>query len=424
LKRQEEGMELTLKEENRVNVITAVLDGSLNASEAGKILIRSERQIYRMLASVRDEGISGLIHKNKGKRSPLRIDDKRRGEILKLARGKYQGFNDTHFKEVLERDKGIAIGRETVRRMLRDAGIAPKRKHRGSKYRKRRERKDAFGSMLQIDASDHDWLEGRGPMLTLVGAKDDAVGYFWGRFVPAETTWAYMNLMKKVFLSHGLPSSLYSDKHSIFHTLREPTIIEQLNNMWPLTQFGRAMDELGISIIKAHSPQAKGRIERQWGMLQDRLVAELRLAGAKNAEEANQVLDKILPDYNKRFICAPKKQESLFRKAPSLSKLDQILCLKDTRVVNNDHTISFEGLILQIPASKKFRSIAKQRVKVLQKRDGSIEILYKQKTVALFSADAVARLVKKIKNYPTQLKTNDTLHKEKILEYENQLQTY
>ena len=185
--------------------------------------------------------------------------------------------------------------------MLRKVGIPPKRKRRRVKYRKRRERKDAFGMMLQIDASPHDWLEGRGPWLTLVGAVDDATGYGWSRFVTAETTWAYLNLMREVISSHGLPLSLYSDRHSIFHPLREPTIIEQLKNIQPLTQFGRAMNELGITITKAWSPQAKGRIERFFGFLQDRLVVELRLAGAKSMEEANQVLDAFLPEYNRQF---------------------------------------------------------------------------------------------------------------------------
>ncbi len=145
--------------------------------------------------------------------------------------------------------------------MLREAGILPKRKRRHPKYRKRRERREAFGMMLQVDASHHDWLEGRGHSLAIVGAADDATSYTWAQFVPAETTWAYMNLMREIFLTHGVPLSLYSDRHSIFHALREPTIIEQLNNMQPLTQFGRAMDELGINIIKAWSAQAKGRID-------------------------------------------------------------------------------------------------------------------------------------------------------------------
>src|SRR3972149_11537413 len=274
-------MLLTMKDKNKIEVIVAVMDGKIEVRDAGKILSRSCRQIYRMLARMRKEGISGLIHKNRGRKSLRRIDDKKRDKIINLVRRKYGGINDTHLREILERDEGIEIGQETLRKMLRGAGIAPKRKRRRSKYRKKRERKEAFGMMLQVDASCHDWLEGRGPILTLVGAKDDATGYFWGRFVSAETPWAYMNLMKEIFLTHGLPLSLYSDRHSMFHTLIDPTIIEQLKNAQPLTQFGRAMDELEINIIKAYSPQAKGRIERQWGTLQDRLVVELRLAGAK-----------------------------------------------------------------------------------------------------------------------------------------------
>ena len=399
-------MLLTMKDKNKIEVIMAVMDGKIEVVDAGKILSRSCRQVYRMLASVRKEGIKGLIHKNRGRESPLRIEDSIKSKIVTFAKGRYQRINDTHLKEILEREEGIKIGRESLRKILRKAGISAKRKRRHPKYRKRRERKEAFGMMLQVDASHHDWLEGRGPSLVLVGAKDDATGYFWGRFVPAETTWSYMNLMKEIFLSHGLPLSLYSDRHSIFHTLRDPTIIEQLKNIQPLTQFGRAMDELGINIIPAYSPQAKGRIERQWGTLQDRLVVELRLAGAKNKDESNQILDKLLPDYNKRFIYPPKKQESLFRKTPPLHQLNQILCLKETRIVNNDHTISFQGLILQIPFSNKFRSIAKQRVTVLQKQDGSIEIMYKQQTVARLSPEAITRLVQKVNYYPTQLKTD------------------
>jgi transposase len=398
-----------MKDKNKIEVIMAVMDGKSEVSEAGMILSRSDRQVYRMLASVRKEGIKGLIHKNRGRESPCRIKDSLRSKIVGFVRGKYKDINDTHLKEILKREEGIKIGRETLRQILRKAGILPKRRRRHRKYRKRRERKEAFGVMLQVDASHHDWLEGRGPSLVLVGAIDDATGYTWARFVPAETTWAYMDLMRGVFLTHGMPLSLYSDRHSIFHALREPTIIEQLKNIQPLTQFGRAMEELGIEIIKAWSPQAKGRVERLWGTLQDRLVVELRLAGSRSQRESNQVLEWFLPEHNKCFACLPKVKESLFRKAPSPSQLDQILCLKETRVVNNDHTISFEGLILQIPPSNKFHSIAKQRVTVLQKRDGSIEIMYKQQTVARLSPEAITRLVQKVKHYPTQLKTDAPL---------------
>lgn len=249
--------------------------------------------------------------------------------------------------------------------------------------------------MLQIDASPHDWLEGRGPYLTLVGAKDDATGYSWCRFVEGETTWAYLLLMREVFLAHGLPVALYSDRHTIFHSPREPTIIEQLNNQPPLTQFGRAMDELGIHIIKAYSPQAKGRVKRHWGILQDRLVVELRLAGAQTRAAANPVLDRFLKDYKARFTIAPQQSEPVFRAAPGARVLDRILCLKETRVVQNDHTVSFAGLVLQIPRTNRYRSIAKQRVEVLQLKDGTVEIVHKEQTVARFTQKAIEGLVGK-----------------------------
>lgn len=398
-------MLLTMKDKQRIDVITAVMDGRIEVGEAGKVLERSVRQIYRMMKRIRERGVHGVIHGNRGKESPRKTREKIRDRILTLAEGRYQDTNDTHFQELLFKREGIKIGRETLRGILRKAGIPPKRKRRRSPYRKRRERKESFGMMLQIDASPHDWLEGRGPWLTLVGAIDDATGYAWSRFVNAETTWAYLNLMREVISSHGLPLSLYSDRHSIFHPLREPTIIEQLKNIQPLTQFGRAMNELGITITKAWSPQAKGRIERFFGFLQDRLVVELRLKGAKTMDEANQVLDTFLRGYNHRFTCAPKVQGSVFRKPPASQHLDRILCLKETRVVNKDHTVSFEGLVLQIPPSRTFHSIAKQHVEVLQLRGGSVEILYKQRTVARFSFEAITRLLLNGKVNRTQLQT-------------------
>jgi hypothetical protein len=258
--------------------------------------------------------------------------------------------------------------------------------------------------MLQIDASPHDWLQGRGPWLTLVGAIDDATNFRWARFVPAETTWSYLDLLHDVASSHGLPLSLYSDRHTIFFSPREPTIEEELRGIGPLTQFGRAMDELGIQIIPAYSPQAKGRVERMWGVFQDRLVVELRLANARTLDEANVVLERFLADYNARFRVVPTQSTPVFRSAPSSSKLDRICCLKDLRTVSNDHTISFEGLVLQIPPSKSFHSIARRKVDVLQLRDGSIEIVYRGRCVARFSSPAVARMVRAKPGLMTNLK--------------------
>lgn len=397
-------MQLTMKDKNTIEGIQAVMDGRILVKEAALVLGRSVRQIYRMLKKLRDEGLEGLIHKNRGKTSPRKTKAKVCRKILTLVRGRYKDINDCHLQEILLREEKIKIGRETLRFILRRAGIQAKNQKKRSPYRSRRERKEAFGVMLQIDGSPHDWLEGRGPWLTLVGAKDDASNHVWARFEVVESTWAYFHLMENIFMTTGLPLSLYSDRHTIFHTPREPNIIEQLSHIKPLTQFGRGMEELGIKLIKAYSPQAKGRIENQWRTFQDRLVVELRLAKVKTLEEANQVLERFLKDYNSRFKVPPRKQESVFRKAPCLTQLDRILCLKEIRTVNKDHTVSFEGLALQIPPSKKFRSIARQKVDVLQLKDGSIEIVYKTLTVARFCPEAVSRLIKDHKTEKTLLK--------------------
>lgn len=397
-------MILTMKEQNKIEVIQAVMDGKIGVEEGSRVLERSVRQVFRLLKRLRDKGLKGLIHGNKGRKSPRRIKEATRKRIIGLVRNGYSDVNDTQLAEVLLRDEGILVSRQALRRILRKAGIAPKLKRRSPKHRSRRERKEAFGMMLQIDGSPHDWLEGRGPRLTLIGAKDDATSFVWARFEEAETTWGYLHLMRDIFLSKGLPLSLYSDRHTIFHSPKEPTIVEQINNIRPITQFGRAMKEVGITIIKAWSAPAKGRIENQWRTFQDRLVVEMRLKGIKTREEANCFLGPFLKTYNQRFCVAPKKQKPVFRASPPPSQLDRILCLKETRTVAKDHTISFEGLVLQIPPSKKYYSIARQKVQVFQLKDGSIEIVYKKLTVARFCPEAVQRLVEKNNHEKSQLK--------------------
>jgi transposase len=384
---------LRMKEVNRLKVLQGYMDGKIGIEEASRILKRRPRSVYRMVSKLRRKGPEGVLHGNRNKVSPRRVPDSLRKKLIAFAQGKYRDINDTHLCEILSEAEGIVIGRETLRGILRKGGIPSKRKLKRRKYRSRRERKEAFGMMLQIDASPHDWLEGRGPWLTLMGAKDDATGYVWAHFEEAETTWGYLDLMGEVITTHGVPLSLYADRHSIFHTTREPTIIEQLKNLIPLTQFGRAMEELGISLIKAWTPQAKGRIERQWGTFQDRLVVALRLAGAKSLEQAREVLKSFLKDYNQRFCVVPKQAAAVFRKAPPRAVLHKILCLKETRMVKKDHTVSFDGLVLQIPFSKRYPCMADGRVDVRQYRDGHIEIVYRDSVVARFSSEAITRLL-------------------------------
>ena len=386
-------MLLRMKEVNRLKVLQGYMDGKIEIEEAARILKRHPRSVYRMLRKVREKGPEGVLHGSRNRVSPRRVPESIRKKLVDLALGKYRDINDTHLCEILSEAEGIILGRETLRGILRKGGIAPKRKVRRRRYRSRRERKEAFGMLLQVDASPHDWLEARGPWLTLVGSIDDATGHVWAHFEEAETTWAYLDLMEEVFRTQGIPLSLYADRHSIFHTTREPTIIEQLKDIVPLTQFGRAMEELGISVIKAWSPQAKGRIERLWGTFQDRLVVALRLAGAKTLEQAREVLKGFLPHYNRRFCVLPRKEQAVFRKAPPKAVLHKILCLKETRIVKKDHTVSFEGLVLQIPPSKMYPCLADRKVDVREYRDGHIEIVYRDTVVARFSSEAIRRLL-------------------------------
>ena len=386
-------MLLTMKEVNRLRVLQGYMDGKLLIEEPARILERHPRSVYRMVRKVREKGPEGVLHGNRNKVSSRRVPEAIRKKVIDLALGRYRDTNDTHLCEILGKAERIAIGRETLRNILRKEGIPSKRRVKRRKYRSRRERKESFGMMLQLDASPHDWLQGRGPWLTLLGGKDDATGYVWAHFEEAETTWGYLELMQEVISVHGVPLSLYADRHSIFHTTREPTLFEQLKDRVPLTQFGRAMEELGISLIKAWTPQAKGRIERQWGIFQDRLVVELRIAGANTLQQARKVLKDFLKEYNQRFCLLPKQKAAVFRETPPKAVLHNILCLKETRMVKKDHTLSFGGLVLQIPFCKKYPCIADRQVDVRQYRDGHLEIGYRGSIVARFSPEAIRRLL-------------------------------
>ena len=386
---------LTMKEQLKLEVIQRVMDNQVDISKAAQVLGLSDRSIYRLLSKVRIDGVKAVIHGNRGNNHAGKITEEYKQKVKDFAVGKYKGFNDRHMQEKLLEKESIQINRESLRLILREAGISAKQKRRGRKYRRHRERKEAVGIMLQIDASRHDWLESRGPVMTIVGAIDDASGEVWARFENSESTWAYLRLIRQIAIDKGLPLSLYSDRHTIFHSPKEATIVDQLEGKQFRTQFGKSMDELGIKIIKAYSPQAKGRIERVWGTFQDRLIAEMRLEGIKNREEANNFLPSFLKDFNKKFCCKPKKHIVAFRKSPPVKELDRILCLKEPRTVSKDHTIKFHGLLLQIPPSRKWASIAGQKVLVLQHSNGSVEIMYKKQSVARFSYKSIKNIVEK-----------------------------
>jgi hypothetical protein len=240
--------------------------------------------------------------------------------------------------------------------------------------------------MLQVDGSPHDWLESRGPRLCLIGAIDDATGKVVGAFFQqAESSWGYFTLFTSIFRQHGLPQSIYSDRHSVFWTDREPTVEEQLSNKRPTTEVGRGLEELGVTLILAGSPQAKGRIERLWGTFQDRLVSELRLARAKTPQQAQTVLERYLPVHNRRFAKLARNAQPAWRKVNSL-QIEQALCFKQQRTVAKDNTVTFEGTVLQIPKRSPFRSYANKRIDVHVLLDGAVEFFYKTEKIASFDS--------------------------------------
>ena len=375
-----------MEEQKRVEVIQRVFRRELTMAEAAMVLGVSERHSFRIKARVKKEGAKGVVHGNRGRSCKRKLCEKTETEIVELAEGKYRGFNDHHLTEKLKEQEGIKLSREKLRQILRSHGIASPRRRRPPKHRTRRERRAAEGMMLQLDGSPHDWLEGRGPPLTLIGAIDDATSKVPGAFFEEqETSWGYLKLFSDVFRRKGLPHSAYADRHSIFWTDREPSVEEQLEGNRPRTQVGRALEELGITLIPAGSPQAKGRIERLWGTFQDRLVSELRLAGAKSKAEAQAALERFLPQHNRQFAKPALKAEPAWRKVDP-KRLEQTLCFKYPRVVAKDNTVRFEGALFQIPKRSPYLSYANKKVQVHVLLDGAVEFFCNNVRIAHFDS--------------------------------------
>lgn len=377
-------MLLTMKDKKRLQTIQEVMDRRKTMADASNEIGVSERQGYRILADVRVWGPDGIVHGNRGRPSPFNKVAELKDRILELRKGPYEGFNDRHFADALAEEEGLDIGRESVRKILRGADMSAPRKVKKRKHRRRRPPMERFGELLQGDGSEHDWLEGRGPMLTLLHFVDDATGYVWADFSYSETTEGYLNIMMSILKTEGIPRRLYVDRHSVFCVNRDDTMEEQSTGRRPLTQFARAMEELAIQITFANSPQAKGRVERSGGVDQDRLVSELRKAKSSTLEEARVVLKKYLKKRNRWFAKKPAKKESAFIPLPDGCNLKHILCWKEERTVANDNTISFHGQKLQIPASPHRRTFAKATVAVHLCLDRSIHIFHKQQSIAFF----------------------------------------
>ena len=367
---------LNKKEQKRLMVLNQVEKGRMGGGEAAGILGISIRQVRRLIASYRRRGAAGLAHGNRGKKPYNTLDSQMKGRVIGLARTTYANFNTQHLTEKLTECEGIKVSRSTVRRILIDSGISRPRKRRAPKHRNRRERYPQKGMLVQMDGSRHNWLEGRGPWITLIGGIDDATGeVLYALFRDQEDTEGYFKLMEEIVSNHGIPEAIYRDGHSIFEAPKhEPmTLEEELAGKKSLTQFGRLLEELEVISIRSRSPQARGRIERLWGTLHDRLVSELRLAKATNIVEANEVLWKCLPIHNRKFSVPPAQLETVFRK-PGRDWKD-MFCLKYQRTVGLDNVVRCGPHRLQILPNGRY-SYAKAKVVVCESFKGELSVFY------------------------------------------------
>ncbi|MBX6396247.1 MAG: ISNCY family transposase [Alicyclobacillaceae bacterium] len=383
---------MTNRELKRALVLERLVKKDISLTEAAHLLRLSTRQILRLKARYLQHGSEGLIHRNRGRKPAHALPQNLKDHILALFQSpRYQGANDCHFADLLREHEQISISPSTVRRIRIQAGLSSRRRRRPPKSHRPRPRKPQAGLLWQIDASPFDWLEDRGPRLSLLAAIDDATGQVVGAvFRPQEDLAGYFEVMRQGILAHGVPVALYSDRHTIFCSPREPLTIEQqlAGQQQPLSQFGQALAELGITHYKARTPQAKGRIERLWQTLQSRLVIELRLRNVCSLEEANAVLPELIARHNARFAVRPDQAQSAYRPLPRPLDLRYVLCFRDDRTVGTGQTISYQGTLYTLAVPRSVQAPPpKTRVQVRQTLEGEIVACYQGALIPLRPAN-------------------------------------
>jgi transposase len=359
---------MSLRELRRLKVVQSVIDRHSTQKAAASMLGMSERQVRRLVKVVREGGDRGIIHGLRGRLSHRRLPEELRERVLVLYQERYPDFGPTLATEKLFEREGIKISDETLRMWLIEAGFWKKRRKR-SGFRQWRPRKECFGQMVQMDGSHHDWLEGRGPKLVLMGYIDDATNTTYARFYDYEGTLPAMDSFKGYVGLYGLPMSVYLDRHTTYKSPRKLTEWDEVEGIESLSQFERALKELGVEVIHALSPQAKGRIERLFGVFQDRLVKEMRLRGIKTKEKANAFLEEYLPQYNERFKVCPAHEADTHVKLPRHVDLDRYLCIKTERTIRKDNTIALDGRLYQIQQRSGKKVVVEERI------DGSVRMI-------------------------------------------------
>ncbi len=365
---------------HRMHVVQLTLEGRESVQRGAELLRLSARQVKRLRKKMRERGTQGLLHGNRGRRPWNRTVTQAVKKVLQLARGRYQGLNDTHLTEKLNEKEDVKLSRQTIRRLLRQGGIAAARKHRPKRHYKRRERKAQAGELLLWDGSPHRWLGESGPKWTLVVAIDDATGALLdGVFAEQEDAQSYLTCLKQFLEGSGIPLAIYMDRHGIFkRNDAHWTLEEELAGERIPTQVGLALKSLGVEPIFALSPQAKGRVERLFGTLQDRLVSELRLAGIGTRDQATAFVNgSFKTDFNRRFSKPPEQSQAAWRPLPRGLDVERICSFRYEATVGNDNAVRVAGVILDIPEGPRHRGYAKQRVEVRHLLDGRWRIYLK-----------------------------------------------
>ena len=367
---------MSQKERDRLRILSWVKEGQIKIKKAAEILELSYRHCRRIYKRYREEGEKGLIHRSRGRPSNRKKDPLFRKAVISRYEERYKGFGPTLACEKLEKE-GYVLDHETLRRWLIVEGNWEKRRKR-KKHRNWRERKKHFGELVQVDGSHHAWFEDRGGKSVLINMVDDATGTTFCLLDEGETTRAVMLTIWEYIIRYGIPRAIYVDRDSIYITTRPATISEELKGERPLTQLGRALQKLGVKIITARSPQAKGRVERSNGIHQDRLVKELRLEDIDNLKEANTFIeDKYLADLNGRFAIEPKDEVDFHRKVENELDLGRIFCFEKDRIVDNDWTVRWNRRVFQIVKDNKILPRARAKVVVQEWLDGTIHIVYR-----------------------------------------------
>jgi transposase len=367
------------REITRMEVMQRLKEKRLKQKEAAQMLGISIRQVKRLWRAYRQIGAPGLVSARRGKPSNNQLDAGVTQRALDLIKEKYDDFGPTLAHEKLTEVHGLKLSRESVRQIMIAERIWKPKRAKQPETHQMRERRACFGELVQIDGSDHDWFEGRGPRCTLLVYIDDATGQLgelW--FVPEETFFGYCEASRHYFERFGKPAAFYSDKHGIFR-VNQP---RPLGTTSGLTQFGRAMQELGVEIICANSPQAKGRIERANQTLQDRLVKELRLQGISDIDSANAFLSQFRQDYNHRFAVAPRSNHDAHRPLHKSDNLDLILTHQENRTLSKNLTVQFNHVIYQIQSKHPDYAMRKAQVTVCENAQGEVTIRYKNNPLA------------------------------------------